>query len=73
MWVLKQNYTPPDIYTLTVQFWALVIPVLSLFLAIMADVSKGLLTISDGGQGRARVFCVEHEGLVMGPYGFSAV
>ena len=66
VWVFKQNYTPPDIYTLTVQFWALVVPVLSLLLAIMADMSKGLLTISDEGQGRARVFCVEHGGLVMG-------
>lgn len=64
--VFEGDYTPLYIHALAVGFGALVVSVLPLLLAIMADMGDGFLHIGDWGQGGAWVFCVEHRGLVVG-------
>lgn len=66
MLVLKGNYTPLYVYTLTVGLGALIVPVLSLFLAIVADVGDWLLSVGDQGQGRTRILLIKHGGLMVG-------
>ena len=58
--MFEGDHTPLYVHTLTVGFRALIVSVLPLLLAIMADIGDGLFHVGDWGQGGAWALCVKY-------------